>query len=228
MPTDLLRTERYFERRAHQFDALYAEERRWQYFLNRLLRRPLYERVHYTVEAFHGLRDFTVLDVGCGSGRNSVVFAKSGARRVVGIDFTPKMIALADRCARRHDVESRCEFILGDVMDYPFTEKFDAVVALGVHDYVRDPVPLLRRMKELSTERVVASFPGWSAVRAPLRKARYWLRDCPVYFSTRDRLETLCDEAGLEDRELRPLSGRAGWVLVGRVAQPAARAAHAD
>lgn len=216
MQSDFLRTEHYFQRRAHQFDSLYSEERKSLHFLNRIFRRPLYERVQRTVEAFQDLRDFTVLDLGCGSGRNSVVFAKSGARRVVGIDFSTNMIDLARDYARRHDVEARCEFVLGDVFTHAFTENFDVVVALGVFDYVSEPQVLLRRMRELAGNKVVASFPGWSLLRAPLRKARYWLRDCPVYFSTQKQLFRICRDAGLEDHELVPLSGRSGWVLVGR------------
>lgn len=221
MHSDSLRTENYFQQRAQQFDALYSEARTWQYFVNRVFRRPLYERVHRTVEAFEGLNDFTVLDVGCGSGRNSVVFAKSGARRVVGIDFSENMIGLARECARRHRVADQCEFICGDALTHSFRERFDVVVALGVFDYIREPGLLLRRMLELASQKAVASFPGWSLLRAPLRKARYWLRDCPVYFSTRKRLQQVCRDAGLEDFDLLPVSGRAGWILVGRVEQTA-------
>lgn len=216
MQSDSLRTQKYFERQALRFDALYSEERTWRYFFNRIFRRPLYERVHRTVEAWAGLTDFSVLDVGCGSGRNSVVFAKNGARRVVGIDFSENMIRLAMETARRHGVASRCEFICGDALTHSFREKFDFVVALGVFDYVPEPHLLLRRMTELANQKVVASFPGWSPLRAPLRKARYWLRDCPVYFSTRDALRRTCRNAGLHDYDLVPVSGRAGWVLVGK------------
>jgi SAM-dependent methyltransferase len=219
MQTDPLRIERYFNRRAPQFDALYSEDRGWRYLFNRFFRRPLYERVHYAVAAFQDLQDFTVLDVGCGSGRNSVVFAKSGARRVVGIDFSERMITLARESARQHRVADRCEFLCDDALTHVFAEKFDFVVALGVFDYLREPEPLLRRMAKLANHIVIASFPGWSILRAPLRKTRYWLRDCPVHFSTRRRMQQICRWDGLGNYDLIPLSGRAGWVLVASVRQ---------
>jgi SAM-dependent methyltransferase len=219
MESNSKRIENYFQRRASQFDALYSEESTWQYFFNHLFRRPLYERVQLTVEAFQDMRDFTVLDVGCGSGRNSVVFVQNGARRVVGIDFSKNMIDLAQDCARRHGVSNCCDFICGDALTYPFQERFDFVVALGVFDYVREPQALLRRMIGLADQKVIASFPGWSPVRAPQRKLRYWLRNCPVYFSTRRRMHQICTDVGLESPELVPVSGHAGWVLVGSPAR---------
>lgn len=96
--------ELYFQQRARQFDALYAEERDWRYYDNRVFRRALYERVCLTVEAFRGLDDFTVLDLGCGSGRNCLVFLKCGARRVVGIDFSENMIRMAHDYCCEHGV----------------------------------------------------------------------------------------------------------------------------
>jgi len=206
--------ESYFRQRAAKFDALYEEARGWRGWINRRLRRGLFERVERTLEALEGLRDFSVLDVGCGSGRNSVLFAKVGARRVVGIDFSEPMIALAREFTRRHGVDDRCQFIPGDFLACSFAERFDAVVALGVFDYVADPPSMLRRMMELSSGRVIASFPARSLVRAPLRKFRYALRRCPVYFYTRERLEGICRQAGLAEYRIVPYAS-SGLLLVG-------------
>ena len=79
----------YFERTADNFDALYENRHDWQYYFNRVLRKGLFQRVEKTLQASRDLQDFTVLDVGCGSGRNSVLFLEAGARRVVGSGFEP-------------------------------------------------------------------------------------------------------------------------------------------
>ena len=210
------RTEAYFQQRAHQFDALYEGKRGWHYYFNRVFRGALYERVELTLSAFQDLHDFSVLDVGCGSGRNSVLFAKAGARRVVGIDFAENMISLAQQYSRIHGVETKCDFIKADALSYQFQEKFDCVVALGVFDYIADPRELLRRMIDLSIHTVVGSFPRPSLLRAPLRKLRYSLRNCSVYFFSKRRLEGICREVGLQDFELLSCGG-AGYVLVGNV-----------
>ena len=205
----------YFERTADSFDALYGDHHNWNYRFNRMFRKGLFERIERTKETMEGMENFTVLDVGCGSGRNSARFAELGARRVVGIDFSTPMLELAREYARMAGVVEQCEFIQADFLDYPFRETFDVVVALGVFDYVADPVRALKRMTELSNDKVVASFPGVSPIRAPLRKLRYALRGCPVYFYTGTRLRQICHEAGLAKFRIDKLAS-SGYMLVGK------------
>jgi len=42
-----------------------------------------------------------------------------------------------------------CDF----VKDFPADKKFDITIAMGVFDYVKDPLPLLKKMKELTKEK---------------------------------------------------------------------------
>jgi SAM-dependent methyltransferase len=205
----------YFERTADNFDALYEDRHNWNYRFNRVFRKGLFQRIEKTTQALEGMEDFTVLDVGCGSGRNSALFADKGARRVVGIDFSAPMLELAREYTRARRVADQCEFIQADFLDYPFQETFDVVVALGVFDYMEDPVSVLKRMTELSDDKVVASFPGVSSIRAPLRKLRYALRNCPVYFYTSTRLRQICHEAGLAKFRIDKLAS-SGYMLVGK------------
>lgn len=209
-------TKVYFHDRARQFDALYNEERNFDFYFNRIFRRALYDRVRLTVEALEGMRDFSVLDIGSGSGRNSVIFAKSGARRVLGVDFAENMVSLAREHSILRGEQEKCQFVKADAMEYPFTEKFDAVVALGVLDYVAEPVEFLRRMASLADQKVIASFPRPSLLRAPLRKIRYAMRDCPVFFYSRKRLRKICQAAGLTDYQLINVAS-SGYILVASV-----------
>jgi len=207
---------RYFDKTAASFDSLYVNEGRLSYFLNRVFRRSLYERVEITINEITELRECTLLDVGCGSGRNSVAFLRAGARRVVGIDFAEAMLALARQYTSTNGVSSDTEFICGDAVSYPFDQSFDVVVALGVFDYISDPRELLRRMVHLSNHKVIASFPCYTLIRGTQRKARYWMKHCPVYFKSREQLNIVCRDVGLDDYRLVPCGG-AGHVLIGRV-----------
>jgi cyclopropane fatty-acyl-phospholipid synthase-like methyltransferase len=124
------------------------------------------------------------------------------------------MLELAREYTRAKNVADRCEFIQADFLEYPFQETFDAVVALGVFDYVADPVTVLKKMNDLANEKVMASFPGVSPIRAPLRKVRYALRGCPVYFYTGKKLRQICHEAGLQNFRIDNLAS-SGYMLVG-------------
>lgn len=204
----------YFEETADNFDALYENRRNFSYRFNQIFRKGLFQRIDKTLKAFEGMEDFTVLDMGCGSGRNSALFVERGARRVVGVDFSAPMLELAREYTQSKHVADRCEFIQADFLEYPFREKFDFAVALGVFDYVTDPVRALKRMSELAGK-VVASFPGLSPVRAPLRKMRYALHGCPVYFYTGAKLKQICRDVGLKHFRIERLAS-SGYMLVGR------------
>ncbi len=208
-------TKNYFQKRADQFDSLYDEESKWHYWFNQIFRKGLFERVALTAHEIESIRGGTVLDVGCGSGRNSIAFAKAGAQHIVGIDFSERMVELATAFSRKHDMGAVCTFIEGDFLSYAFDRKFDVVVALGVFDYLAKPQSFLRRMVELTQRKVIASFPKPSLVRAPLRKVRYALRNCPVYFYTPNRLVDICKDIGLSN--YRILNYTSGLFLVGHM-----------
>ncbi|HSJ10653.1 MAG TPA: class I SAM-dependent methyltransferase [Longimicrobiales bacterium] len=194
----------YFHRTADEFDALY-DQTGLKSRLNRWLRRGLYDRVALTVAELAAMKEPTVLDVGCGSARNAVIFIKQGgAKHLTGVDFSERMIELARATVEANDVADRAEFILQDVLEYRPAEKFDAVVAMGVFDYVDEPGPFLRALKELSRGKVLASFPGHELVRTTLRRIRYDMRGCPLHFYTKESLEQAARDAGFTSFRVIP------------------------
>jgi len=60
-------------------------------------------------------------------------------------------------------------------MTWASDESFDISVAMGVFDYLPQPVAFLRKMAAQTNAKVIASFPGHSAVRECLRTLRYRL-----------------------------------------------------
>jgi len=88
-------------------------------------------------------RDGSALDVACGSGKLAAALAKiaGDGGRVVGLDFSPQMLAIA-----RRD-HSSIEFIEGDALNLPFDDgSFDASTnAFGLRN-LADPVQGLREM----------------------------------------------------------------------------------
>lgn len=205
----------YFEKRAVQFDRLY-EPRGLAHTVNRVFRKGLFVRTAVALEECARVPGRRVLDVGCGSGRNSVLFLREGkAAEVVGVDFSAPMVGLARRLVQSFGCERQCRIIQGDFMKLSFPQKFDLAVALGVFDYLDDPVSFLKKMILCCRSLVLFSAPGYSWMRMPLHKLRYMLKNCPVYFYSRKRLADICDSAGLEQFEIRPIAS-SGFVVIGR------------
>ncbi len=203
----------YFERNAARFDGLY-EPRGLAWAINRVFRKALFVRAAIALEECSRLPGGTVLDVGCGSGRNSLQFLREGkASRVLGIDFSGPMIALARDLARREG--ARADFLQADFMSWDEGAIFDLVVALGIFDYLSDPVPFLAKMFRHCRRTLVFSAPGYSLIRTPLRAFRYSLKNCPVRFYTRKGLARICEHAGLGCYELRRIAS-SGFIVIGR------------
>lgn len=204
--------QRYWERHGRAFADLY--ERRTLF--NRLFRRALYLRAQMTVDEIKRTPGASVLDVGCGPGRNSVLFVKeAGAARVVGVDLAENMIRMARELAERHGVADRCTFVTGDFMAEDLGgQRFDYSVALGVMDYLRDPVPMLARMRELTGKEAIASFPGLAPARATLRWIRYGLRGCGVHWFWKAEIGRLFRDAGFAGSRIARCT-LAGWLAKG-------------
>ena len=92
------------------------------------------------------LKDKTVLDLGCGFGEHCRYFADNGAGRVVGIDLSEKMLAIAQKKAGGPQI-SYFRMAMED-MDQ-LTEKFDVVVSSLAFHYVQDYAGLVRKIYEL-------------------------------------------------------------------------------
>jgi SAM-dependent methyltransferase len=202
----------YFTQRAQLFDALYEDEGLLSRGFNQVFRRPMFQRYVHTLAALDKLQGKRILDVGCGSGRYAVELAKGGAT-VVGVDFSEEMLKMSRERAREAGVEDRTQFIAADFAEWGrnSTEQFDASFAMGVFDYIEDAAGFLKTMAARSNE-VIASFPSPTPPRAPLRKLRYALRNCPLFFYKKADVERLYRGAGLRIVSIKRIGLAGYWV----------------
>lgn len=204
----------YFDKVPSEWDALYSHENPAWHFINKHLRKGLFERYELTFAHAGDLHGARVLDIGCGTGRFSIECAKRGAS-VTGIDFAPSMVEFSREVAKQMGVEDRCEFIVGDFLEHEFAEPFDVILALGVFDYVREPSAMMERVKALRPRTFVASYPEFAPVYGLQRFVRYNLiRQCPIYYYDRELIERLHHTAGFDSYEIIPITH--GFVGVGR------------
>jgi len=84
-----------------------------------------------------------VLDLGCGLGQLALYLAERGAAKVVGVDISERMLAVAQAERAHPRITYRREALEHVVFD---SERFDLVVSSLAFHYVEDYVGLVRRI----------------------------------------------------------------------------------
>jgi SAM-dependent methyltransferase len=196
----------HFREQASSFDALYDEE----HILQRAVRPGLLRRRELAIDVVREYSTPRVLDVGGGSGRVGELALEAGAREYVDVDLAEEMLELAKRRLARFG--DRVKLIRGDFLSAPVDGPFEVVLALGYFDYQDDADRHVRRMRELCSGSVVASFPRWNWLKGPVRKLRYEvIGNCPIYDYTQRELRFLFGAAGFDRTLIR--AGRSGFLV---------------
>jgi len=197
----------FFDRFADTFDTLYDEKRgpamRW---VDRTCRSDMFIRFAWTFERMGPLSGKSVVDIGCGSGPYIVEALQRGAASVTGVDPAPGMIELASRRLQSARQAERVRLVTGFFPNVEL-EPHDHAIVMGVFDYLADPLAFLQGVRRVTRESAQVSFPSQHWFRTPFRKVRYRLRNCPVYFFDRTRIEQLARQAGFGSVDLRKIPG---------------------
>ena len=194
----------HFAADASRFDAIYEDQKsalsRW---IDNVWRGVVRRRFDLTLERLEPLAGKSVLDVGCGSGRYCLAYAEKGTTKVVGVDFAAPMIELAKKHAHRLGVEKQCDFRIGTFPQAVPDGPFDVSTAMGFFDYVEEPISIIQRMRELTRETIVMSFPKALEWRIPIRWLRFkFINKCPLFLYTEGRLRKILAAAGITKYEL--------------------------
>lgn len=203
MNEEIVAQREYWNNEADAFSRIYSHRKsKLSNVLDSVFRKDMYDRYVFTIKHCEPVQNRTFLDVGCGNGLYSLELARKGARKVVGIDIAEVMIGLCKDAAAKENLDDRCFFEQTDLLAYEGKTKFDVSFGIGLFDYISDPLPVLTKMRELSTDKAIMAFPRFWTWRAPIRKARLNARGCDVYFYTKSRIKELMDQAGFKRHEV--------------------------
>lgn len=203
MSKEILAQRRFWNNEADSFQRIYTHKKsRFANVLDKLFRKDMYQRFAFTIENCEPVANRSFLDVGCGNGLYSLELARRGAARVVGIDIAEVMVELCKRSSVAENLDDRCTFTQTDLLAYDSEAHFNVSFGIGLFDYIRDPLPVLRKMRELSNDKVILSFPRYWTWRAPVRKARLSIKGCDVVFYTAARIKKLMAAAGFSRHTL--------------------------
>ncbi|HMK47850.1 MAG TPA: class I SAM-dependent methyltransferase [Methanocella sp.] len=198
---DDIRVRRYFIDTSTDFDGIYDNRgSAFNKLVNTVFRKGMGVRAKLTLEACDPGK--TLLDVGCGSGRISLPLAQKGLR-VTGVDFSNTMIDMAGEYSKAFEQWSGSRldirFLCMDFMkEFYEPNKYDITIAIGVLDYVNEPLDILRRMKEYTKEKMIVSYPAIYSPQSPIRKVWLWTKGCPVYYYNKKRLRSIYDTLGMD------------------------------
>lgn len=190
-----------FDKRAEKFLQIYENPN----LIDRIFRKSVLARFLEAFEECSGANYKSALDIGCGSGLLSLKLAQLGMD-VTGIDFSSEMINMAAQVCAGKDIKGKLDFTCVNLMDFNSQRKFDAVIALGFFDYIKEPQAYLDKMISLAVKEIIISFPAAGDIWSIQRKARYFfIKRCPVYFYGQKQIQLLCAQSGLSNFKLRRL-----------------------
>jgi len=193
----------FWNSEADAFQRIYTHRKsKFANTLDQIFRKDMYERFVFTIEHCEPIKGRTFLDVGCGNALYSLELARKGAAKVVGIDISEVMIGLCKQSSENENLTDVCTFIQTDLLDYKPESTFDVSFGIGLFDYISDPLPVLKRMREVSSDKAIMAFPRLWTWRAPIRKVRLARKGCDVFFYSKAKIEKLLRDAGFSRQEI--------------------------
>lgn len=114
----------------------------WEKFsLQDIIEEPkklLEKRINSQTFSLTDLKDQSVLDLGCGSGRFTVALNTYGCKTITGYDMGEQGLDVGRNIVKKHNLKN-IEFKKGDVLDLPYEDEyFDFVFCNGVLHHTKD------------------------------------------------------------------------------------------
>jgi SAM-dependent methyltransferase len=170
------RDEEYWNKAANEFATYYREEKdALRRAIDKIFRKSMKERYDLTLRECRNVNGKNILDIGGNFEPLASELRRKGAQ-ITNIKLQPSKIEL----------DGRKLFLEAD-----FSQDFDLTLALGLFDYVEDSAPYLEKMRRITEEKCIMSFPSYAAFQMPLRMIWMRSRKYPVYFYTKSRVKKL-------------------------------------
>lgn len=197
MSDEIAAQSKFWNNEAAAFERIYTHRKSaLANFLDSVFRKDMYERFAFTIQNCEPVANRTFLDVGCGNGLYTFELVRRGAAKVVGLDIAEVMVKLCEQQSAAKNWADRCSFHHTDLLAFDGDDRFDVSFGIGLFDYIKDPLPVLKEMRRRTEDEVIASFPRLWTWRAPIRKVRLGIKGCGVVFYSASRIRKLMADAG--------------------------------
>ncbi len=204
--SDSAKVKIFFDNYSKGFSSIYNEDDKprstFDKFIDKFFRRAVFLRFKKTLEFTSNENIKSILDLGCGPGHYVIEFLKQ-KKDVTALDIAPLMIELTEKRVANLNFDSEFKTITGDYMDIKFDKKYDAICAMGFFDYIKDPVTVIKKLISDCNKEIYISIPDPYGILGLQRRVRYWLKNCPLYLYSYERIIDVLKDAGcLENTDI--------------------------
>ena len=120
------------------------------------------------------LNDKIILDLGCGFGEHCKRFVESGAKKVIGIDISEKMLEIA----KQENADSKISYINMPMENISkLNDKFDIVVSSLAFHYVQDFSGVVKNIYDMLNENGVFLFSQENPLCTCFSGGNRWTKD---------------------------------------------------
>lgn len=194
---------KHFNYTALEFDKIYSDQKN---FISRLLdnwlRWDMKQRLLRSAEVINDYPNSVVMDIGAGSGRFFLPILKSRASHIIAIEPAEGMVKVAKALINDNNIEDKVTIYQVPFLEFESSIQCDVSLAIGLYDYLDNPLSYLKKSRQLTKQAMIATFPVKGTVRAAIRKIRLTLKRCPVYYYSVGDVERLLKEAGFMSWEV--------------------------
>ena len=182
----------FFDGYAKDFQSIYGNAKRnaWYKVMDKWFRKSMMERFKYSVDYAENSEIKTILDVGCGPGHYLHAFLEIG-KTVTGIDIAKNMVELSAQKNKESVELGKLTLIVDEYSTHQFEKPFDASCLMGFFDYIEVPEKIIEKLRKDVIKEFWMSFPKSKHVLTWQRKIRYAMRNCPLFFYTKNQIESI-------------------------------------
>lgn len=187
----------YWDKEIDKFDKIYEDTKNpLEIFMDLFRKDFILERAKIVYALTEKLeKGAVIVDLGCGTGRQSIELAKRGFR-VYGFDISERAVELANAQAGAMDLQ--VVFEKGDIVNKEYPE-CDLIIGLGLMDYLKDEevVRILKQVNKLKCK-FFFSFP-YNCMKSYVRYIYRRLSGTTIYLHSPEEIKALFSSAGIED-----------------------------
>ena len=165
--------ESFWDSYASDFDAIYGTKNSWiNNAINKMFRGCMKIRFDKTMQIIPE-QDVSIIDIGCGPGHYCYSLGQVGNRKILGIDFSERMIEIAQDHVKDSGGIKDLKFEVVNFLEYEPGKKFDFSIMMGFIEYFKNPELVILKALSITGKKILISFPVAGGFLAFQRKLRY-------------------------------------------------------